>query len=335
MANHYNQGRIDGNAEQNYGATPARALTLKAKAAQANRRFNMSAVCLCLFVPWLLFCIMYAVMSFSLHYESKPLTYLCVLLGFVFVAITAKLAYEAATKEDSDARWFIFLAVTCFIAWAMGVVLGDVNYFYNLEPYYEVSQLNTYPNVDPANTPGQQVMDAGRVTFTKGSGLDLTKPMWFRNMDTYCVVPIVNPGPEANGQATTTKAPDKARQQPENYDFWAVGLNCCSSGKNKQAGGMVEFTCGEWSNPRASSGLRVMREDQRAFYRLAVQQAEATYGIRANHPMFFFWLQDPQNEFDHDLHEGFKYYLFGVFSFFALMLSLVILAVVLFSSYVS
>lgn len=328
MANHYDQGRSDDNAEQNYGAAPLRTVTFKAKSPQA-RRFNMSAVCLCLFVPWLLFCIMYAVMSFSLHYESKPLTYLCVFLGFVFVAITAKLAYEAATKEDSDARWFIFLAVTCFIAWAMGVILGDVNFFYNLEPYYEVSQLNTYPNVDPANTPGQQVMDAGRVTFTKGSTVDLAKPMWFRNLDTYCVVPIVNP----SAAAATTKSPDKDRQQPENYDFWAVGLNCCSSGKNKQAGGMVDFTCGEWSNPQASSGLRVMREDHRAFYRLAVQQAEATYGIRANHPMFFFWLQDPQVEFDHHMAEGLKYYLFGVFTFFCFMLSLVILAVVLFSSF--
>merc|ERR1740117_1536623 len=119
-------------------------------------------------------------------------------------------------------------------------------------------------------------MDAGRMTFAKGSRLDLTKSMAFRNVDTYCVAPIV--GKNETNQTRRTS-----------YDFWAVGLNCCT-------GRVGDFNCGEYNNPHALSGLRVMQEEQRNFYHLAVNQAEASYGIQANHPLFFYWMQDTTAE---------------------------------------
>eukprot|EP00438_Fugacium_kawagutii_P029114 Skav233711 [mRNA] locus=scaffold2120:100002:105477:+ [translate_table: standard] len=117
--------------------------------------------------------------------------------------------------------------------------------------------------VNPGREKGQQLMDAGRVYFEDGTGLDTSKSMAFRNLDRYCVAPIV---------------------------FGQVGVNCCS-------GTTADFRCGEFDNPKARSGLRLMRqmpraggletasermtvtlnqgEDQRPFFRLAVQQAEA------------------------------------------------------------
>jgi hypothetical protein len=317
MANYYNQGSADAQDQPNYGSAIVRRVKSKKPV-----RVNMSAICFCLWVPWALFCIIYAVMSFSIHYKSKPMTYLIVLLGFVFVAMLGKKAVDDKMEGDNpdthrDPNWSVFLAAACFIAWAAGIALGDLNYFYNLEPYYDVSQLNSYPKVDPSTTPGQQVMDAGRVEFVPGSTLEFNKSMMFRNLDMYCVVPIVKS--------------DASRDNYYSYDFWAVGLNCCSSrvGKNFYR----EFRCGEYSNPKASSGLRVMRDDQRAFYRLAVQQAEAAYNIKANHPMFFFWMQDPEAEFHAYLDEGFKYYLFGLFAFFAFMLFLVLVAIFVLSKF--
>merc|ERR1719401_1001055 len=109
------------------------------------------------------------------------------------------------------------------------------------------------------------------------------------------------------------------------YDFWAVGINCCS-------GHASDFACGEVSNINAHSGLRLMREDQRAYFRLAVQQAEATYNINANHPIFFYWMQDPLIEINSYQDDANAYLLIGLIGFFVIQLLLVALAVFCFSS---
>lgn len=287
------------------------------KRRQLPGRFNCAAICLSFFVPWILFCIMYWVMSFSMHYKEKDSCYFIVALGLIFVLTAARLAYESATKERDDgkrdASWFIFLAAASFLAWIAGVTLGDFNYFYNLEPYYDLENLNRYENVDPGKMPGQQVMDAGRISFKKETRLDLNKTMAFRNVDIYCVAPIVS---KENLKAGNTTS----------YDFWAVGLNCCSGRP-----GARDFSCGEWNNKHAVSGLRVMHQNSRTFYQLAVNQAEAAFDIRAKHPLLFYWMEDPKAEMSAYYDEGNKYYYFGVFCFFCFMLFLLLTAMVVFS----
>lgn len=273
---------------------------------------NIVAICLNVLLPWILFSSIAAAMSFSLHYDHAALVHFIIFAGVLVVVVAIGLAFRAWRVKTSQRRnnavhdptWFIFAAVALTIALVAAVVVGDINFYYNLMPYYDYTNLNTYPSVDPTKDRGEALMDGGRVYFVQGTQLDRTKSMTFRNMDHYCVAPIV--------RGTETLA---------FYDFWAVGLNCCAH----------DFRCGQFNNPYARSGLRLMRDEQRAFFRLAVQQAESTYKIKAEHPLFFHWMQDPIAEVNGYREEGIKFYLFGVFTHLVFSIFIVACAVIAFS----
>mmetsp|Transcript_71902 Transcript_71902/g.124845 ORF Transcript_71902/g.124845 Transcript_71902/m.124845 type:complete len:330 (-) Transcript_71902:56-1045(-) len=271
-----------------------------------RRRMNLVAICLNIFMPWFLFCSLYGIMSFTVHYQHPTLAWFMVLMGFVISAFAGFLSLRAKMR-DRDPMWYTFASLGFFLATILAAVFGDMNFWYNMQPFYDIENLNTYPSVNPAREKGQQLMDAGRVYFADGSALDMQKAMGFKNLDIYCVAPIVN-----------------GQEQLASYDFWAVGINCCS-------GVSSDFRCGEFNNPHARSGLRLMRDDQRPFFRLAVQQAEAAYNIKATHPLFFYWMQDPVAEMNSYRDDGFKYYLLGIFTHFAWNLFCVVCAVVGFS----
>jgi len=290
-----------------------------------RQRFNLASILVSLFLPWLLFCLMFWTMSFSFHYNKPFVCYCLVFAGLCVVFLTGLMAFDSINKKREantaaqfmaggnatyhEPNWHIFLFLTCLVAWLAGVVAGDINFFNHLEPYYDLTNLATYPNVDPSRMRGQQLMDAGRIIFSEGTKLDLSRSMGFKNLELYCVAPIVA---------------GKDPKHISSYDFWAVGVNCCS-------GNRPDFHCGEFNNARTAAGLRLMRDDQRAFFRLAVQQAEAAYNIRANHPLFFYWMHDPIAEVNSYMDEGYKYFLLLVFAHFIFQLFLLMVACVAFS----
>merc|ERR1719310_1515840 len=120
-------------------------------------------------------------------------------------------------------------------------------------------------------------MDAGQVEFVPGTHLDLSLSYGFKMGDTFCIAPIVGPN-------QTTGKKDGKR-----YDFWAIGLNCCS-------GHAPDFHCGEFQNPKAIRGLRLMDDDKRNMHRLAVKKAQAAFNLKVSQPIFFNWLADPAAE---------------------------------------
>lgn len=284
-----------------------------------RRRLNLVAIFVCLFVPWLLFCFMFWIFSFKLFYRLPALCYVFAFLLLAFVLWLGVKALQAIKgKRDGETlhepTWYVFLFLTSLLAWCLAAYFGYRNFSFGMEPYYGLQNLGNYANVDPAKTPGQQLMDGGRVVFQPGSHLDLAKSMSFRNNELYCVTPIVSANYTLAGA-------------PESYDFWAVGVDCCCGDTIRAA----NFQCGEYKNTQATAGLRLMRDEQRPFYRLAVQQAVSTYGIRANHPLFFHWVQDPIAASEAYRWEGHRQYLMGVYLHFALQLFLVCIATLVFS----
>lgn len=288
---------------------------------QASQRQRMDLVSLfqCLFLPWALFCFIYAVMSFQLHYARPWLCYLLCLLGLLPVAVSGVMALHTVwqklrpDKQIHEPKWFVFLFITMVVAWILGMVLGRLNFWTNMDPYYNYQNLNQYRSVSPATMRGQQLMDAGRVHFTNASRLDLRRSMGFRNLDVYCVAPV-----SIQGAASGTLLPLAS------YDFWAVGLGCCS-------GNTADFHCGDYLNPKAHGGLRLLKDQDREFFRLAVRQAESAYNIKASHPLFFYWSEDPTSEMDTFKDEGYKFYLIGMLVHFAWQLLSVCLAAAGFS----
>merc|ERR1740121_1704464 len=108
-----------------------------------------------------------------------------------------------------------------------------------------MGHLNTYTEIDPSKMVGQQLMDAGSVLWSNTTALDISKSMGFKNLNTYCVAPITVPG-----------------SAPKTYDFWAIGVNCCS-------GQEADFNCLDAKNKFARGGVRLLRASERPYYRLA------------------------------------------------------------------
>jgi len=242
-----------------------------------RRSMNSHAIAIMVFLPWLLFLVVYLTCATALRY-NQPKQCSNVYYGAVAVVVVAWFlaarSWMRKVRNDPyrQPSWLLYAAVALTLGLINGTVLGDMNFSYNTQPAHNIENLNVYGNgtgIDPSFTKGQEVMDAGRIYFKEAAHLDFSKSMTFKNLDLFCVAPVV-----------------MGDQQLPSYDYWAVGVNCCSAHGTK-------FACGEFANPHARGGLRLMRDDQRPFYRLAVQQAEVSYGIKAEHPIFFEWMQDP------------------------------------------
>mmetsp|Transcript_49577 Transcript_49577/g.105504 ORF Transcript_49577/g.105504 Transcript_49577/m.105504 type:complete len:302 (-) Transcript_49577:122-1027(-) len=285
-----------------YGSFDA---TIRKAPASPKRPLNVFAVMVCLCVPVTIFFIVCYSLS-KLKTTSAALANISVALAGVVAFGSAvhagytlwKRAYGLSTR---DPFWYIFLGFTSVVAWCSGHWLGDHNWTGNVTPYFALQALDSHFDVDPSVEAGIEHIDAGRITFKAGSKLNLTQSMGFKSRDQYCVTPIVR------------------NTAPQSYDYWAIGLNCCP-------GIPADFRCGDYASPNARAGLRLVEEDQRALYALAVQQAEATYGIQATQPLFFYWLEDPTAELESYKEEARRTVRLGSLSFGALQLFMVFFA---------
>mmetsp|Transcript_111743 Transcript_111743/g.360725 ORF Transcript_111743/g.360725 Transcript_111743/m.360725 type:complete len:341 (+) Transcript_111743:59-1081(+) len=241
-----------------------------------RRRLNLLAIFISLFVPWGIFVLVFGMLSMPVHYNQPGATYFVIVLVFVGILVQGRYAYTSRlgiglNNAEREPSWLVFLFLSLMVAFILGMVLGALNYKVYTLAYHQVVSLNDYQGVDPTRMRGQQLLDAGSVIFSNDTVLDLTRSMGFRNLDMFCVAPIIRPSSDPL----------------PTYDFWAVGTNCCS-------GARPDFHCANYRNPRAHSAIRLLRTNDRPYYRLAVQQAESAYSIKAAHPLFFTWVEEPQ-----------------------------------------
>eukprot|EP00919_Chromeraceae_sp_WS-2016_P024206 GHVR01057280.1.p1 GENE.GHVR01057280.1~~GHVR01057280.1.p1 ORF type:complete len:292 (+),score=7.54 GHVR01057280.1:20-895(+) len=269
-----------------------------------RRRLNVVALCLNIFIPWFLFCGIFAALTFDVHYRRPFWAWFIVATGIAITLATYAIAFRAKTRSK-DPAWFMFAGIAMTIAVVLATVLGDMNFHFYMSKYYDISNLQVYEDVKPDMDMGQALMDSGKVYFAAGTTLKATLSAGFMNGDLYCVSAITR------GSKMT------------DYDFWAVGKNCCAD--------RADFRCGEYANRRARSGLRLMEDEDRPFYRLAVQEAEAVFGITSRHPLFFYWMQDPLGEQNAFRDMGFKNFLVAIFSHFAFNLFCVVTATIAFA----
>lgn len=182
----------------------------------------------------------------------------------------------------------INLAVCTWLALIAGFFLGDRSYWTYKTEIYSYSDLVSYVDIDPAKDSGTSYMDSGHVYFKENSYVLKNRYAKFHNGETYCAAPIVN-GPFKATSSTNNANVVNGYIVPASgsFDWWAVGTNCCS-GK-----GASNFTCGDIANPLSRSGMRLLSDNERPFYVLAVQEWSATYGLPSKHPLFFHWVKDP------------------------------------------
>jgi len=246
---------------------------------------SMAPAILNMLIPPILFTGIFSILCFKVHYTYPRAVWAVCIAGFVPMIYTYTAMKRAQQKPDAHTRWYKVTLVQLVLAQVLALGAGELIFWFFFHVYYRVTAMKTYTNISPPEVTGQRLMDAGVVHFAEGTRIETDMGMSFTNWDVYCVAPITIPGTEM-----------------ASYDLWAVGVNCCRSED-------PVFACGEYNNHLARGGLRQVSEDHRLFYRLAVQQAEAAYNINANHPIFFYWTQDPNHDIDEFFITGFKHWL--------------------------
>jgi hypothetical protein len=284
-------------------------------------RMNIVPMFLMIFIPWGTFIAVTGNCAFYVQY-MRPVLAGCVVLFAIFVWIGSVLLAINRRKYDPEPGWYVMFAISFGIAVFGGISIGRYIYDNYSFPYYQVKDLKIISDINPSMEHGQNVLDAGQFYFVQGSKLDPLRAWHFKQKDVYCVAPII--APVSNGQWPVPNMTYPNVPLTQSYDFWAVGKDCCSVSSS-------DFRCGDWNNPMARGGIRNMDDSDRAFYRLAVEQAAALYGINAQSPVFFFWAADPVEVTNSWNQAGFNRYMIYVGYMFLLFCFITAMATAKFS----
>jgi len=227
-------------------------------------RASLVPIFFSILLPWALFAFTYISMASSLRLTSPWETILALSCGGLLLLCMFFAWLDRLVRWPSpDPSTLGFFGFSFLLAWIAGILLGSMSYQAYTFKWFELTRLNTYKGVDPDVSRGAQLMDAGFINFLPGTHVVTNISMGYKEEELYCVAPLqLGPLPLVT------------------YDFWLIGKECCQASK-------PGFNCGSVQHLH-SSGLIARRAFTKDldFYKLAVRQAEAAYGILAAHPLF-------------------------------------------------
>lgn len=203
-----------------------------------------------------------------------------ILAGAVSLAAFANVIRTGVPPRAGGAAGLPFESLMAVCMGLMALVAGAVTGLYAYEAYGQsflaITLGRSYDNV-LASFPGAAYSDGGQFRFASSSTVDTSKALGYRDIQTYCVAPIVDAG----------------SAQLRRVSFWAVGIDCC--------GWRGDFRCNDAGVEGAKSA--VMAADDGIFsrprtqYIRAATQAAAEYDLTVGDTaLFIHWVQDPKKE---------------------------------------
>lgn len=229
-----------------------------------NGRFN--APMLSSIIMWLVVLIIMA----------SPVTTLAIYVGGVWHTIRQSVVRSSALVFWL--YWPFWRFAVCLSAVLIAWSVGNYLWFNNFRLYIEYHRLQAYDNVDAYTVTGNRMQDAGLVVFNNTNGVDRAKAGCVVNGHTYCIAPILQGG--------AVKVGEKQSRTGIN-DLFVAGIDCCNCP-------VTDFRCGEWDNPRGPlGGMRLLDDETRRMYRLAVDKWNVDYQKVSVHSIFFSWVNDP------------------------------------------
>lgn len=226
--------------------------------------------------------------------------------ALVIKAYTAWKSSESETESvgNNNPTWYLFLACACTLACFLGTILGAV-WFRSMSLYLDWKDLGKINSIDPSSATGKEYMDSGMIVWSNNTDVVTSLAIGFKDTDIYCVAPV---SVFADGSAVPLAS----------YDFWVAGTNCCN-------GYPKDFGCNMDKVTLTSEhgGLRIMDSNRQMHYRLAVQQAQAEFGIHSDHPLFFEWVQNADGVIDGYYNSAFTGFVSGLAVYLILQVFLV------------
>lgn len=264
-----------------------------------------------LMLPWLVFTL--TMLPFALGY--RKLAGLAWVVFAAFLAFSIGLMWWSTQPRGTPRLYWRVLGLVCGFMTVLGMLLGLLDYHEYIDSYRTYQNSRGYGNVLPGLEAGA-FLDAGMISFSKDTMVDVGRFVSYQDERSYCVAPIVKK-PDGVTKEDTQALPK--------VGFWAVGEGCCDEAHHR-------FSCGPVHDHKVHGGFVLMDPASSKAtstypeYQRAIQKAAAQYDLFVpDHVLLIKWTADPTGYVESFWNEGVGFYRRAVGYFSLVSLGLFIL----------